>query len=289
MSLNPSEEPQLSQDFDANLSQAWSEIDAELARFDADCELGKHCDENFSRDFRAIVCQFCPPHDFKRDSVQRRILDFFGQTAWNQLAVQDDARARAGFRFACQHTMGSDNADDFDTAASFFFSRVRILGHMPILLREYQDIVMRALLRGDADFFEKLAKSLRSARDRRPENLVRLGNPLPTLDIGIEICRNWTNPDLPLWMLGDDGLKLAVQFLSNGFIDGRAIHKRIERMRLQRFRKRPISRVEVSWDSEAKRSKFLGFGFASKIAPLMDGVTISGEPPNFDVWVRRPS
>lgn len=83
--------------------QRWNEI-APLLDF--------HDKGDFFGSLRLVVAGYCPLHDLEKDSVQRRILDFYGEKVQEEFQIQEERRLLEGFQLACKYLFGCDWGDD---------------------------------------------------------------------------------------------------------------------------------------------------------------------------------
>ena len=242
---------------------------------------------------RLLAVLLSPKHDFQKDSIQRRILDYFVrdsgkyQEADNAFIKQEHARLFCGFQAACERAFGGTWRKHTESLENLYeLQQLELYWYAPDLLGSRQDMLTRALYRRDAEFIKRAAsiiekgkKSLSKGIPPETTSLI-----LPKLDIGEELCRYWTNPDFPLWLMSDTAFKQAIQYLTAGqLIYGRTIQKRIERMKLKRFERRPIRKIILRKEALGRQT-LTGYEFDAIIAEKMKDVPLRPAYGQTGIW-----
>ena len=235
---------------------------------------------------------FCPEHDFERDSVQRRILDYFStlygglKHAENDFLYQEERRLFVGFELACEWEFGTDwRTHTEELSRCRLIKQIEYFGLIPDLLDSGQ-ILNDALRKGDWDYIQQAVTALQKAQkiscfEKKHES--HQGG-FTGLDVGREVSRNWTNPDMPLWLMQDQAFGQAVEYLTTGKAPaGRAIHKRIERFGLKRYVRKPIRSIVIKKPHEGIY-QLVGFEFANYLSRRMKEVPICPAFGETGIW-----
>jgi len=223
----------------------WSDVGPLLDR----AKSGKSV--RFWPSFWEILCAFTPQYDLETDSVQRRLLEHFGAAGERHFHSQEQARLFQGFLLACKLV--------FRRNWNFVESDLPFLGEDTI----------RALSNARESLWgpdEPIVESPPSG-DSQQEGAV------PELDPKTEIIRNWTHPDFPLWLMNNAVLTETVAIMTGRKPpEGRALHKKLQRVGFRRFRKQPIRGALIFKAGNPSRTAFKGFVYADYVKKKMVGV-----------------
>lgn len=224
--------------------------------------------------FRFTVGLYCPDYDFEADSIQRRIIAFFTEKYgdFDEFQVQEERRLFAGFQLACNDVFGSEwRKCPENLHQLFLLKQIKQFSNIPELLNCDGDILATALINRNVKFFRTICQYLEQAAEA-PINIPS-DSMLPELNGITEMCRNWTNPDFPLWLMQDRALQQAIEYLTGGqTVVDKALHQRMCRLGLARFKRKPIQSLDL--EKTGGRYRFHGVKFGQYITNQMQGATI---------------
>ena len=166
-------------------------------------------------DIRPIIGGSCPKHDFTRDSVQSRLMQHLGASAATAFQAQEAARLILGFDAAIDSIFGLGWRKDLTRIKErYLIWETEQFAAAPELARDPGPVFSEAYRQGDAHLFEKIGATMRAGQQAYAAFIS--SPPIQTcgvkLSVGTEIYRNWTNPDLPLWLMQDKAVKQALRY-----------------------------------------------------------------------------
>ena len=306
--------------------ERWNEVVDLFERAEESILVGDATEAAILLDFKLRVCIFCPRHDFTGDSIQARIIEHLGVGARRALRDEEAVRLRFGFERACDRSFGAGWKSDLDNLQGrYLIFQTGLLAGPPELLDHAGKTLISAYMKGDFGLFEDITKRLKNcahaapgdiperssdqssvnmnensdlvdetlekfknaAHENRYESRIESSERNSTCrDLGSEICRHWTNPDMPFWLMQDGALKQAIRWVNGGrHIEGRALQQRIRRLGLHRYKRRAIRTITVRKDTDQKTMRFESFGFASFIAYRMQNVPVRVSWGNTHRWL----
>ena len=241
-------------------------------------------DRNIHSSLLINLAMFCPLYDHGNNSVQERACACFNKRIDASFRAQESRRLDEGAKLALQSVFGDDFRNhESDLSRRFLLQQAEQFWCLPELLTGYSGILEHALLMGDRGFFQKLVGKLKGP----PMQLGKEKDDkcLPELQLKQEILRNWTNPDLPLWLMSDPAFKQAIRLITAGaFCDGRTLHKTLQRLNLTRSRRKPIRNIVLTKQPESDRLRFERFVFA-KYLKGMEGVPTPSAYGQTGIWL----
>ena len=223
-------------------------------------------DERILAGFHVSLEKFCPRYDFSRDSVQKRLLEEFGSHGEAEFRNQEEKRLFAGFKRACLFAFGRNWKNRSTMLREFYILREIEQTTQPESLPGIESVLLDALKRRDREFFNRLGKVI---DPRLSEGSKKIGG----ADITMELARNWTNPDCPLWLMTDTAVQQLLRYLTGGAeIEHHALQKKLRRLKLQRYHRQAITATKI--EVKAESLLFEGYSYRPSLAPKLKGVIV---------------